>query len=134
MNGCRQMADCGEREREMAGEPLKYHAKIRVYRIERNFGPGTVELMSLVRQTGSLSSACKQMGMAYSKAWKMVGQAEADLGFSLMEGVRGGEHGGSTVLTERGEDLLNRYLAFERDAKVELDRLFERHFGGMQSE
>ncbi len=118
----------------MAGEPLKYHAKIRVYYAEKNFGPGTVELMSLVRQTGSLSSACKQMGMAYSKAWKMVGRAEADLGFPLMEGIRGGEHGGRTVLTEQGEAFLNRYLAFERDAKTELDRLFEQHFGGLQSD
>lgn len=131
LNGCRQETDRREQERGMTGEPLRYHAKIRVYHNEKNFGPGTVELMSLVRQTGSLSSACKQMGMAYSKAWKMVGRAEADLGFSLMEGVRGGEHGGSTVLTEQGEEFLNRYLAFERDAKVELDRLFEQYFGGL---
>lgn len=112
----------------MAEEPLKYHAKIRVYRREKNFGPGTVELMDLVRQTGSLSAACKQMGMAYSKAWKMVKNAEADLGFSLMEGVRGGEHGGSTVLTSAGEEFLNRYLAFEQEAKKALDRLFEQYF------
>lgn len=112
----------------MAEEPLKYHAKIRVYRREKNFGPGTVELMTLVRRTGSLSAACKQMGMAYSKAWKMVKNAEADLGFSLMEGVRGGEHGGSTVLTEAGEEFLNRYLAFEQKAGEALDRLFEQYF------
>lgn len=113
----------------MAEKPLKYHAKIRIYRTEKNFGPGTVELMFRVRQAGSLSSACKQMGMAYSKAWKMVRQAEADLGFSLMEGARGGEHGGSTVLTEQGETFLNQYLAFEQEAKKVLDGLFTRHFG-----
>lgn len=113
----------------MAEEPLTYHAKIRIYRREKNFGPGTVELMSLVRQTGSLSAACKQMGMAYSKAWKMVKKAEADLGYSLMEGVRGGEHGGSTALTAQGEELLNRYLGFEREAGEALDGLFAKYFG-----
>lgn len=113
----------------MAEEPLQYHAKIRVYRREKNFGPGTMELMCLVRQTGSLSAACKEMGMAYSKAWKIIKNAEADLGFSLMEGIRGGEHGGSTVLTERGEEFLDRYLAFEQEATEVLDRLFAEHFG-----
>lgn len=112
----------------MVEEPLKYHAKIRVYRRDKNFGPGTVELMGLVRRTGSLSAACKQMGMAYSKAWKMIKNAEADLGFSLMEGIRGGEHGGSTVLTEAGEAFLNRYLAFEQEAGKALDQLFAQHF------
>lgn len=112
----------------MAEEPLRYHAKIRIYRVEKNFGPGTVELMGLVRRTGSLSSACKQMGMAYSKAWKMVKRAEADLGFSLMEGIRGGEHGGSTVLTEQGEQFLDHYIAFEQEAKEALDGLFARYF------
>lgn len=112
----------------MEEKPLQYHAKIRLYRQDKNFGPGTVELMCRVRQTGSLSAACKQMGMAYSKAWKMVKNAEADLGFSLMEGVRGGEHGGSTVLTEEGAAFLNRYLAFAEEAGHVLDDLFERYF------
>lgn len=112
----------------MAEEPLKYHAKIRVYREEKNFGPGTVELMQRVRSTGSIAAACKQMGMAYSKAWKMVKKAEADLGFSLMAGIRGGEHGGSTVLTPEGEELLERYLAFEQESKELLDQLFRKHF------
>lgn len=112
----------------MEAQELRYHAKIRVYRMDKNFGPGTVELMTGVRQTGSLSAACKQMGMAYSKAWKMVNQAEADLGISLMEGARGGEHGGSTVLTPEGEALLDRYLAFQQEAAAALDVIFKKHF------
>ncbi len=110
-------------------EPLTYHAKIQVYRRERNFGPGAAELMQRVRRTGSLSAACREMGMAYSKAWKILKKAEDDLGFPLMEGCRGGEHGGRTVLTAQGEALLERYLAFEREAEAALGRLFEKHFG-----
>lgn len=112
----------------MEQKPLKYHAKIRIYRTDRNFGPGTMELMELVKLHGSLSAACKEMNMAYSKAWKMVGNAEADLGFSLMEGSRGGEFGGRTVLTPEGEDLLHRYQAFCRDATASMDQLFLTHF------
>lgn len=109
-------------------QPLRYHAKIRIYNAERNFGPGTAELMQRVARTGSLSAACKEMGMAYSKAWKLVKLAEKDLGFSLLEGTRGGEHGGKTVLTEEGKELLKRYFAFTSEAKEELDRLFAKHF------
>lgn len=116
----------------MAEEPLKYHVKIRIYRHEKDFGPGTATLMQLVRRTGSLSAACKEMGMAYSKAWKVMKRAEADLGFPLMEGSRGGENGGGTALTEQGEEFLNRYLEFEEEAERVLETLFVRHFGNAE--
>lgn len=109
-------------------QSLRYHARIRIYRRERNFGPGTAELMQQVARTGSLSAACKEMGMAYSKAWKIIKLAEQDLGIPLMEGTRGGEHGGSTALTEEGKEFLKRYLAFTSEAQAELSRLFEKYF------
>lgn len=110
-------------------QPLHYDMKIRIYHVSRNFGPGTAELMQRVLRTGSLSAACREMKMAYSKAWKIIRFAERDLGFPLMESTRGGENGGNTVLTEEGRELLERYLAFTSEAEAELDRLFEKHFG-----
>lgn len=86
------------------------------------------ELMQLVRTHGSLSAACREMNMAYSKAWKLVKKAECDLGISLMTGSRGGEHGGQTILTQEGTDLLDRYLAFSKASKEALDRLFAEYF------
>lgn len=112
----------------MEKNPLKYHAKLRVYRTGKDFGPGMAELMELVRTHGSLSAACREMNMAYSKAWKLVKKAEADLGITLMEGSRGGEHGGRTVLTPAGADFLDRYLAFSKASQEALDRLFLKHF------
>ena len=66
--------------------------------------------------------------MAYSKAWKMIKHAEQDLGITLMEGIRGGESGGRTMLTREGEAFLARYTAFEEEANTELERLFRKHF------
>ncbi|MFT3984574.1 MAG: LysR family transcriptional regulator [Lachnospiraceae bacterium] len=107
---------------------LFYHMRLRVYRHERNFGPGVAELMQLVREKGSLSAAVKQMHMAYSKAWKIIKLAEEDLGFTLMEGQSGGKHGGKTVLTKEGEEFLDKYHAFVRESQEEVNRIFYRHF------
>jgi len=107
---------------------LKYHLKLRVYYEERNFGPGMASLMKLVRERGSLSAACQELHMAYSKAWKIINRAEEDLGFSLMEGKRGGENGGTTVLTGEGEKFLNQYLAFAEEAEAAVEELFYKYF------
>ena len=55
-----------------------------------------------VERTGSLNKACKEMGMAYSKAWKIMHNTEESLGFALLErqGARG------SVLTQEAKMLL----------------------------
>ena len=107
---------------------LKYHLKLRIYYEERNFGPGVAALMKLVREKGSLSAACQELHMAYSKAWKIINKAEGDLGFSLMEGRRGGENGGTTVLTPQGEKFLDQYQAFTEEAEAVVEELFYKYF------
>ncbi len=72
----------------MEENELHYHMKVRVFRKEGAFGPGVAELMRHVEETGSLSEACRCMGMAYSKGWRIMKHAEEDLGFTLMEGSR----------------------------------------------
>ena len=96
----------------MEENKLHYHMKVRVFRKEGAFGPGVAELMHHVEETGSLSEACRCMGMAYSKGWRIMKHAEEDLGFPLMEGSRGGSRGGRTMLTEKGKDFLQRYEMF----------------------
>ncbi len=107
---------------------LQYHMRLRVYREERNFGPGVAELMQLVKEKGSLSAAVKEMHMSHSKAWKIIKRAEEDLGVSLMSGQSGGENGGKTVLTPEGEELLDKYQAFVRESQKEVDKIFHRIF------
>lgn len=115
-------------DRPEENRALKFHMRLRVYYEERNFGPGVASLMKLVREQGSLSAACKEMHMAYSKAWKIIHKAEEDLGFPLMEGRRGGESGGNTVLTPKGGKFLDQYLAFTAEAEKAVEELFLKHF------
>ena len=46
------------------------------------FGRGIANLCLGVRETGSLNASAKGMGMAYSKAWRIVKDTEAALGIS----------------------------------------------------
>ncbi|MDD3254054.1 MAG: LysR family transcriptional regulator [Lachnospiraceae bacterium] len=109
-------------------EPLKFHLRLQLYRRERNFGPGVTALMQLVQEKSSLSAACKTMHMSYSKAWKIIRKTEDDLGIKLMEGTRGGESGGGTVLTEDGRKLLEQYHRFEQETECAAQEIFRRIF------
>ena len=69
------------------------------------FGRGIAELCRGIRDLGSLNAAAKSMGMAYSKAWRIVKDTEEALGFPLLN--RDGAHG--STLTPEGHKLLDAY-------------------------
>lgn len=108
-------------------ENLRYKMRLRIYREDLAFGPGVAQLMEYVEQEGSMSEACRKMGMAYSKGWRIVKRSEQDLGFPLMEGVRGGKNGGKMTLTEEGKDFLLRYRKFEQKVQEAADELFQEY-------
>ncbi len=78
------------------------------------FGRGTVSLLQGVAKRGSLNQAAKAMNMAYSKAWRLVKEAEGHVGLDLID--RHGAHGSS--LTPDGLKLLNAYLQIEQEASA----------------
>ena len=82
---------------------------IRIFRETKCFGPGVAELLRHVREAHSLRGAAMTMGMAYSKAWTIVKQAERELGFPLLVSVTGGRHGGGAELSPKAERLLAAY-------------------------
>ena len=73
------------------------------------FGRGIASLCLGVRETGSLNAAAKGMGMAYSKAWRIIKDTEAALDLQLLN--RDGAHGSD--LTEAGNKLLDTYLGVQ---------------------
>ena len=88
------------------------------------FGRGIASLCLGVRETGSLNAAAKGMGMAYSKAWRIIKDTEAALDLQLLN--RDGAHGSD--LTEAGNKLLDSYLAIEEKLQKEAEELFEAAF------
>ena len=66
--------------------------------------------------------------MAYSKAWKMIKNAEECLGFRLLNSAAGGKNGGGATLTPEAVRLLAGYDAYSSALKREAERLFDAHF------
>ena len=92
------------------------------------FGEGPCRLLRCVEKTGSLRAAALEMEMAYSKASKLLKQAENNLGFPLTTRCAGGKDGGGSVLTPEGKRWLRQYEAY-RDACVKANQeLYRQHF------
>lgn len=91
------------------------------------FGEGPLRLLRAVEKTGSLRAAATEMEMAYSKASKLIKQAEANLGFPLTTRSTGGKDGGGSVLTPEGKRWLGQYEAY-RDACIRENRQLYRQY------
>ncbi len=87
------------------------HLRLRIVRREKiALGPGKVELLALIEETGSLSKATKGMGMSYMKAWSLIQTMKP-----LVETSRGGQNRGGAKLTETGRKALALYQKMQRD-------------------
>ena len=107
---------------------MRLQLRLRIYKDDLLFGSGIAELMERVDKNGSMSAGWGEMGMAYSKGWKIVRRAESQLGYPLMDGKRGGTGGGRMVLTEQGRALLERYREMEAEINRVSADIFSRYF------
>ena len=78
------------------------------------FGEGLFELLSKVRELGTLSAAAQSLGMSYRHAWGIVRNVEQRLGTHIIITRKGGTMGGGAVLTENGTALLDDYVKLRK--------------------
>jgi molybdate transport system regulatory protein len=95
------------------------------------FGDGPYDLLKRVRKTKSLHRAANEMGMSYSKAWRLIHILEGRLGFVLLERKVGGKSGGGSKITPMAKGLMEHYEQFQKDVKANLERIYKRHFSSM---
>lgn len=93
---------------------LTVKMRIRIYVGDRMIGPGKMELLSLIDETGSLSAAAKQMGMSYMRAWTLTKELNRDQSRPMVEMSRGGTSGGAARVTHFGKKILELYQNMER--------------------
>src|SRR5262245_53607025 len=79
-------------------------------------GPGKVDLLALVAQTGSIREAAERMHMSYMRAWTLIRTMNRCFKSPLVEAVRGGKQGGGARLTETGRKALEFYRRMEEQS------------------
>lgn len=91
----------------MSADPPRLWFQVRIG--GGRLGPGKAELLTLIRDTGSLSEAARRMGMSYRRAWTLMEAINVLTDAPAVETERGGPRGGGSRLTPRGEALLAAY-------------------------
>ena len=104
-------------------------AKVIIIGTEDFFGPGLFHLLQHIDKTGSIHAASKEMGISYSKCWKLLNRAEEQAGFPFLRRQSGGLHGGNSVITEEGRKFMEHYEALLEELREMTQVAFRKHFG-----
>jgi molybdate transport system regulatory protein len=94
-------------------------------------GPGKVALLEAIAQTGSISSAAKNLNMSYRRAWLLVDETNRCLVKPAVTTAAGGKSGGGAALTSVGTQLVSRYRALEREASLAVARKLKSILGSV---
>ena len=95
---------------------------------EKEYEDGVADLLELVEEKGSIQGACSEMGMSYSKSWKIIKRAERELGYPLLSSHNGGTAGGKSELTEKGKWFLQQYREMEEALRRKMEDVFREYF------
>ena len=89
------------------------------------FGKGIVQLLEGVERLGSINKATGEMGMAYSKAWKIINAVEKEFGILLIarDGARG------SALTPEAKEMISRYHEINDAAQKAALEVLNKYYG-----
>jgi molybdate transport system regulatory protein len=97
-------------------------------------GPGKASLIEAVARTGSISSAAREIGMSYRRAWQLIEATNRCFRAPVVETSTGGRGGGGARITPFGRKVLERYREIERKAIASVQRevtAFARHLADL---
>ncbi len=95
----------------------------------RVFGEGLYRLLKGIELTGSLREAALGLGMAYSKAHRILSSCERNIGFPLITREIGGATGGGSKVTAAGFRIMKEYKLFRRSVEKDIEKAWLKHFG-----
>jgi molybdate transport system regulatory protein len=91
-------------------------------------GPGMINLLEAIYNTGNVRQACEMMQMSYSKGWKLLKALENWLDYPVTSRRQGGKDGGETHLTEAGLAFLEKHRAFEEECQDAVTEIFYKYY------
>ncbi len=77
-------------------------------------GPGKIELLALIAETGSITKAASLMGMSYMRAWSLIKTMNECFSLPVVSTERGGRARGGATLTPTGRQVLKLYRQMEQ--------------------
>jgi len=93
--------------------------RMRVYRGDDiAVGPGKIALLEAIERTRSISAAARASSASYRRAWQLIDALNKSLHTPAVETAVGGAHGGGSVVTDAGRELIHRYRAVEAAAEA----------------
>jgi len=110
----------------------KLNTQVKLYLVDEEkqkiFGEGPYLLLKGVEQTGSLRKSTLSMGMAYTKAHKIIKTAEDFFGVKLLIPTIGGNQGGGSILTPECKELMSKYEIYSKLVKEANAKIYEQVF------
>jgi molybdate transport system regulatory protein len=88
----------------------------------RFFGPGPLELLERINNTGSISEAAKEMNMSYKKAWEIINVLNDGPVKPLVVTKAGGTKGGGSVISDEAKELVVYYRLLRERFKKFLEK------------
>ena len=76
-------------------------------------GPGKIDLLEAIVRSGSISSAAREMGLSYRRAWMLVDTMNRYFQKPPVIRVTGGKGGGGAELSEMGRHIVSLYRNME---------------------
>ena len=79
-------------------------------------GPGKIDLLEAIAETGSIRAAGARFKMSYRRAWGLVAELNGMFNAPLVVAETGGRGGGGAALTPLGRAVVQRFRAMEEGA------------------
>ena len=80
----------------------------------RTIGPGRIELLERIQESGSIRQAAIQMKMSYRQAWDLIDHMNTHLEHPVVISVRGGKGGGKAEVTPKGLETIKKFKEFHK--------------------
>lgn len=104
--------------------PLQPHLRI-LFGHAIAIGPGKVELLEHIEETGSISAAARRMNMSYRRAWLLVDTMNQCFKSPVVETATGGKGGGGAHVSDFGREVMRRYREMEDKAALAVSHEME---------
>ncbi len=87
-------------------------------------GPGKIDLLEAIAETGSIRAAGSRFKMSYRRAWGLVAELNGMFKTPLVVAETGGRGGGGARLTALGQTVVERFRRMEANSWSAVERDF----------